>query len=47
MEPHYRLRGSDTYVRARVFSSAGEYAWTQPVFRNVADATATDSHPGF
>jgi hypothetical protein len=29
----YKLTGSEKYVRARVESSSGERAWTQPVFR--------------
>jgi hypothetical protein len=33
MTPTYTLRADDLYVRARVRSSAGEYAWTQPLFR--------------
>jgi hypothetical protein len=32
LEPAYTLQEGDLYVRARVFSSAGEYAWTQPLF---------------
>ncbi len=28
----YTLRAGDKYVRARVVSSRGEYAWTQPLF---------------
>jgi hypothetical protein len=32
--PQYRLSPSDTYVRARVESSTGARAWTQPVFRS-------------
>jgi len=31
-KPEYRIRGDEGYVRARVFSSNGGYAWTQPVF---------------
>ena len=31
-EPGYRMRGDEGYVRARVNSSAGARAWTQPVF---------------
>ncbi|MGQ9525251.1 MAG: CehA/McbA family metallohydrolase [Armatimonadota bacterium] len=30
--PEYRIKGDEGYVRARVFSSNGGYAWTQPVF---------------
>jgi hypothetical protein len=30
--PRYRFMGSETYVRARVDSSAGTKAWTQPAF---------------
>lgn len=33
MSPSYSFNGSELYVRARVSSSAGEWAWTQPVFR--------------
>lgn len=29
----YRFRGNERYVRARVQSSSGDTAWTQPVFR--------------
>jgi hypothetical protein len=32
MEPEYTLQPGDLYVRARVVSSAGEVAWTQPLF---------------
>jgi len=32
MQPHYEFQSGDIYVRARITSSAGEYAWTQPVF---------------
>ena len=32
--PRYRLSASDRYVRARVESSTGARAWTQPVFRD-------------
>ncbi len=28
----YRLKGNETYVRARVTDSMGEHAWVQPVF---------------
>jgi hypothetical protein len=28
----YRLRGDETYVRAKVVDSSGAVAWTQPVF---------------
>jgi hypothetical protein len=31
-EPEYQLRGDEGYIRARVFSSNGGYAWTQPIF---------------
>jgi hypothetical protein len=30
----YKFTGSEKYVRARVESSGGAKAWTQPVFRN-------------
>jgi hypothetical protein len=30
--PRYKLTGSESYVRARVESSAGTTAWTQPMF---------------
>ena len=30
--PSYKLNGGETYVRARVESSYGDAAWTQPVF---------------
>jgi hypothetical protein len=29
----YRLAGNEKYVRAKVESSSGAKAWTQPVFR--------------
>ena len=32
--PRYRLTGSERFVRARVESSTGARAWTQPVFRD-------------
>lgn len=32
MEPGYTLKPGDLYVRARVVSSAGFFAWTQPLF---------------
>lgn len=32
MKSEYTLKPGDNYVRARVFSSRGEYAWTQPLF---------------
>ncbi len=32
LSPSYRLRGTETYVRARVVDSSGATAWTQPVF---------------
>jgi hypothetical protein len=32
-EASYTLQGNEAYVRAKVFSSNGGYAWTQPVFR--------------
>jgi hypothetical protein len=32
LSPTYRLRGSETYVRAKVVNSGGAAAWTQPVF---------------
>lgn len=32
MAPVYRLRGGETYVRAKVVSSSGSAAWVQPVF---------------
>jgi hypothetical protein len=31
--PVYRFTGGEQYVRARVESSFGTFAWTQPVFR--------------
>ena len=31
--PEYKFRGSEKYVRARIDSSFGHSAWTQPVFR--------------
>ena len=34
MEASYTLKPGDLYVRARVFSSRGEYAWTQPLFHS-------------
>ncbi len=33
MEPAYQLQPEDLYVRARVTSSNGDLAWTQPLFR--------------
>lgn len=30
----YRVRGDETYVRAKVIESNGSFAWTQPVFLN-------------
>ena len=30
--PSYRMQGGEKYVRARVESSYGDAAWTQPVF---------------
>lgn len=33
LEPGYELGEDDLYVRAKVTSSAGEFAWTQAVFR--------------
>ena len=40
LAPRYRLRGSETYVRAKIVSSSGSAAWVQPVFtsRYRADA---------
>lgn len=32
LSPSYTLRGSETYVRARVVDSGGRVAWVQPVF---------------
>ena len=32
LEPAYTLLEDDLYVRARVVSSVGEFAWTQPLF---------------
>ncbi|MEO7521757.1 MAG: CehA/McbA family metallohydrolase, partial [Gemmatimonas sp.] len=32
LSPSYRLRGSESYVRAKVVNSGGAAAWTQPVF---------------
>ncbi|MCX7019919.1 MAG: CehA/McbA family metallohydrolase [bacterium] len=32
MEPKYKLKPGGAYVRARVLSSGGDYAWTQPLF---------------
>lgn len=32
LTPSYRLRGTETYVRARVIDSSGATAWIQPVF---------------
>lgn len=32
--PAYKLTGAERYVRARVVSSTGDTAWTQPVFPN-------------
>ncbi len=33
MSPGYKLKPGDAYVRARVVSSAGDFAWTQPLFQ--------------
>jgi hypothetical protein len=33
LNPVYRFKGSETYVRARVEASNGTIAWTQPVWR--------------
>jgi hypothetical protein len=33
LQSSYTLAPGETYVRARVVSSRGEYAWTQPLFR--------------
>jgi len=32
LTPRYRLRGTETYVRAKVIESGGASAWIQPVF---------------
>jgi hypothetical protein len=32
--PFYHFRGNETYVRAAIVDSAGNRAWTQPVFRD-------------
>lgn len=37
-EVRYRLRGDEQYVRARIHSSNGGFAWTQPVFRGGVEA---------
>lgn len=34
LSPHYRFRGTKTYVRASIVDSNGHRAWTQPVFRD-------------
>ncbi|HYP05199.1 MAG TPA: hypothetical protein VER03_03110, partial [Bryobacteraceae bacterium] len=34
----YRFTGNEKYVRARVESSGGAKAWTQPVFRQATAA---------
>jgi hypothetical protein len=39
----YRYTGSEKYVRARVESSSGARAWTQPVFRRDIRASQTKS----
>lgn len=31
-EPHYEFDGSELYVRGKIFSTNGGWAWTQPVF---------------
>ena len=31
-DARYRFRGDETYVRVRIGSTAGCWAWTQPVF---------------
>jgi len=33
VNPTYTMKGNETYVRARVDSSYGDSAWTQPLFR--------------
>ena len=33
MVSSYKLKGEESYVRARIVSSRGEFAWTQPLFR--------------
>jgi hypothetical protein len=33
LAPRYQFSGTELYVRARITSSDGEFAWTQPVFR--------------
>jgi hypothetical protein len=33
LNPSYRFKGTETYVRARVESSNGDVAWTQPAWR--------------
>jgi hypothetical protein len=37
LESFYTLKATDLYVRARVLSSRGEYAWSQPLFRAARD----------
>ena len=32
LTPSYEITGTELYVRARITSSDGQYAWTQPVF---------------
>jgi hypothetical protein len=32
LSPVYEFTGSELYVRARITSSDGQFAWTQPVF---------------
>lgn len=39
MEPSYELKPEDLYVRARVTSSSGDHAWTQPLYRDDQDRT--------
>lgn len=39
LEPSYELKENDLYVRARVTSSGGEQAWTQPLFIDDKDRT--------
>ncbi|WP_129790759.1 CehA/McbA family metallohydrolase [Sphingosinicella sp. CPCC 101087] len=34
LNPSYRFRGNETYVRASIIDSNGRRAWTQPVFRD-------------
>lgn len=42
LAPSYRIRGDEGYVRARVTSSNGAQAWTQPVFTDAIEDRKLD-----